>query len=154
MEEEYLRLLQLENDLKLEGRTLRRPDELKLLMYDISLWDHFKWERRNEYALLLADFLDTNIDIDQYREQFFDLESEIKNRVRELKLDLGRLKKFNPNPLSKGFADPIEQLLSDLRVCEPDPNLRDKYEISEIELIDGVRKISVQIQKYLNIYKS
>lgn len=97
---------------------------------------------------MITNFLDKKIDIDQYICQLFKLEYEIQNLVEELKLDFEKLKEFKPNSVSKGFSRLIEDLSSDCRIFELDPDLRDDFEISETQLINGLREIFLQIQEY------
>jgi len=151
MEANYLKLLKYEKELKSKGKILSKENEQdykKLIKYEVSLLDHFKWEQKDRYFLLITNFLDKKIDTDQYICQLFKLEYEIQNLVEELKLDFEKLKEFKPNSVSKGFSKLIEELCSDCRIFEPDPDLRDDFEISETQLINGVRKIFLQIQEY------
>ena len=46
----------------------------------------------------------------------------------------------------KGFSTIISNLFTDCDVFEPDPNLREDYEISEIELKNCVKKILSEIK--------
>ena len=98
------------------------------------------------FFLLITNFLD--IDIDQYICQLFKLEDEIQNLVKELKLDFDKLKEFEPNSVSTGFSKLLEELCSDCRIFEPDPDLRDDFEISETQFINNVRNVFLQIQEY------
>ena len=145
MEVNYLKLLKYEKELKLKGKSILKENEQdykKLLKYKVSLFDHFKWEQKHRYFLLITNFLDKKINIDQYICQLFKLEYEIQNLVEELKLDFEKLKEFKPNSVSKGFSKLIEELCSDCRIFEPDPDLRDDFEISETQ------KIFLQIQEH------
>ena len=151
MEVNYLKLLKYEKELKLKGKSLSKENEQdykKLLKYEVSLLDHFKWEQKDRYFLLITNFLDKKINIDQYICQLFKLEYEIQNLVEELKLDFEKLKEFKPNSVSKGFSKLIEELCSDCRIFEPYPDLRDDFEISETQLINSLREIFLQIQEY------
>ena len=151
MEINYLQLLKYEKELKSKGTSLAKENEqdyIKLIQYEVSLWDHFTCEQKDRYFLLITNFLDKKIDADQYRSQLYKLEDEIQNLVEELKLDFEKLKEFKPNSVSKGFSKLIEELCSDCRVFEPDPDLRDDFEISETQLINGVREIYLQLQEY------
>lgn len=151
MEVNYLKLLKYEKELKLKGKSLSKENEQdykKLLKYEVSLLDHFKWEQKDRYFLLITNFLDKKINIDQYICQLFKLDYEIQNLVEELKLDFEKLKEFKPNSVSKGFSKLIEELCSDCRIFEPDPDLQDDFEISETQLINGLREIFLQIQEY------
>jgi hypothetical protein len=114
----------------------------------MSILDHFTWEGKHLYFALITNFLDKKIDTDQYMSQLFRLERETASLAKELKLDFEKLKEFEPNSVSKEFSDLIEELRSDCRVFESDPDLRDDYSISEKQLRNGVKKIFLQIQKY------
>ncbi len=114
----------------------------------MSLLDHFKWQQKDRYILLITNFLDEKINIDEYIFQLFKLEYEIENLVEELKLDFEKLEEFEPNSISKGFSKLIGELRSDCRIFEADPDLRDDFEISETQLINGLREIFLKIQKY------
>lgn len=151
MEEDYLKLLKYDEKLKLKGRILSKESEekyKKLINYKVILLDHFKWQQKDHYFLLLTHFLDKKIDIDEYIEQLFKLEQETQNLVEELKLDFEKLKKFEPNLSSKKFSKFIEELCSDCRIFEPNSDLRDDFDISEKQLRNGVKKIFLEIQKY------
>ena len=76
------------------------------------------------------------------------LEHEIQKVAEELEADFEKLKEFEPNSVSKGFSKFTEDLCSDSRIFEPDPNLRDDFEIAKKELRDGVKNILLQIQEY------
>ena len=47
---------------------------------------------------------------------------------------------------SKGFSTIISNLFTDCDVFEPDPSLREDYEISEIELKNCVKKTLLEIK--------
>lgn len=151
MDVNYLKLLKYANELKSKGKSRSEEDRQnykKLIRYEVTILDHFTWEQKDRYFLLINNFLDKKIDIDQYISQLFKLEYEIQNLVEELKLDFEKLKEFKPNSVSKGFGKLTEELCSDCRVFEPDPDLRDDFEISETQLINGLRENFLQIQEY------
>ena len=152
MEENYFKLLKEEKELNSKGKTLSKEDEKKyinLIEYEVRLLDHFKWKQNHRYGLLLTHFLEKKMDIDQYIDKLWKLEHETQNIIEELKLDFKKLKKYQLNPVSEGFSRLIEELFSDLRIFEPDPDLRDDFvEISESQLRNGAKNIFLQIQKY------
>ena len=47
---------------------------------------------------------------------------------------------------SKGFSAIISNLFTDCDVFEPDPNLREDYEISEVALKNCVKKTLLEIK--------
>lgn len=62
MEENYLKLLKYENDLK--GKIISKENEKKyrnLTKYEVNLLYHFKWEQKHPYFLLITNFLDKKI---------------------------------------------------------------------------------------------
>ena len=76
MEANYLKLLIYEKELKSKGKSLSKQNEQdykKLIKYEVSLLDHFKWEQKDRYFLLITNFLDKKIDTDQYICQLFQL---------------------------------------------------------------------------------
>lgn len=151
MEENYLKLLKYEKELKAKGKILLKENEKEyrnLIKYEVSLLNHFKWEQKHRYFLLITNLLDKKIDVDEYISQLLKLEHETQSLAEELKLDFEKLKEFEPNSGSKGFSKFIEELCSDCRIFESDPDLRDDFEISEKQLRNGVKKIFLQIQEY------
>ena len=53
MEVNYLKLLKYEKELKLKGKSLSKENEQdykKLLKYEVSLLDHFKWEQKDRLS--------------------------------------------------------------------------------------------------------
>lgn len=128
MEENYLKLLKYEKELKAKGKFLLKENEKEyrnLIKYQVSLSDHLKWEQKHRYFLLITNFLDKKINTDQYINQLFKLEHETQSLAEELESDFEKLKEFEPNPVSKEFSKFIEELSSDCRIFEPDPDLRD-----------------------------
>lgn len=129
MEENYLKLVKYEQELKSEGKTLSQEnweDYIKLIQYELVILDHLNWKEKSRYFLLITNFLDKKIDIHEYIPQFYELEFEMQSLVKELKLDFEKLKEFEPNSVSKGFSKLIENWCNNCRIFEPDPDLQDK----------------------------
>jgi hypothetical protein len=110
MDKLYFKLLQYKNKLEAEGKSFwveNQQDYMKLLDYEISIEDHFAWERKHQYFLLISNFIDKKINIDEYMIGLFNLDHEIKNRVKELKSNIPMLKEFKPNSVPEEFSDLI-----------------------------------------------
>ena len=151
MEKKFFKLLEYETEMKEKGKFLAKEDEEKykeLIKYRVSIFDHLKYEKKNQYLFCLNNFANGKINVNQYIHELFELENGNQKIAENLENDVERLKKFEPNPASKGFSGLIEELRSDIRVFEPDSDLRDDCEISEEELKFGVRDILLQIEKY------
>lgn len=79
-------------------------DYKKLLKYEMSLLDYFKWEQKDRYFLLIINFWDKK---SQYRSiyiicQLFKFKYEPQNLVEELKLDFEKLEKIDKKGLAGG----------------------------------------------------
>lgn len=136
---------------KEKGKFIAKEDEEKyqeLIKYRISILDHIKCEKKNQYLLCLNNFANGKINVNQYIRELFELENRNQKITANLENYIEKLKKFEPNPASKGFSGLIEELWSDSRVFEPDSDLRDDCEIAEKELKFGVRDILLQIENY------
>ena len=96
----------------------------------------------------MVGFLEDMIDLDQYIDRFYEIDSKIEESKGKLKSDFEKLRTFEPDPRSKGFAILIENLFSDIRILKPDDEFRAEDEISEKSLRDGVKKLLPKIQEY------
>ena len=76
---------------------------------------------------LINNLLTQKITIDEYTEQLLEIDNNIQSLIETLKLDFKKLNKFEPNLASKKFS----KLINDCRIFEPNPDLRDEFEISE-----------------------
>lgn len=148
MKDNYFKLLDDEQKLKENGGSLSREKRIELAGYQARIADHFRWEQKDKFIEVMVDFLDNNIDVDQYIERSYELDNQIEKSKAELKSDLEKLRAFEPDPRSKGFAILLENLFSDLRIFEPDPDLRDEYELSEENVIKGIQEFLPKIREY------
>ena len=148
MEENYIKLLKYEEKLKINGQYLSLEKEKEILNYQIQISDHFRWKKKNHFIETIVDFLEYTIDLDQYIDRFYEIDSQIEESKGKLKSDFEKLRAFEPDPRSKGFAILIENLFSDIRVLEPDDELRTEDEISEKNLRDGIKEFLPKIQEY------
>lgn len=151
MEENYLKLLKYKNDLKAKGKVIAKKDSKKyqdLIKYEVCLSDHFRWEQKNNFIEAMVDFLEDMIDLDQYIDRFYEIDSQIEESKGKLKSDFEKLQAFEPDPRSKSFAILIENLFSDIRILEPDDKLKTEDEISKKSLRDGIQKFLPKIQEY------
>ena len=69
MEGNYLKLFKYNEELKSKGKSFSKEnmqEYMEFLSYEVSLLDHFNWEQKDRYSLLISNFLDEKITIDQY----------------------------------------------------------------------------------------
>ena len=105
-------------------------------------------EKKNNFIKAMVDLLEDRIDFNQYIDRFYEIDYQVEESKEKLKSDFERLRAFEPNPRSKGFAILIESLFSDIRILEPDDELRAEDEISEKSLRDGIKEFLLKIQEY------
>ena len=99
-----------------------------LIIYDV------RWERKEEFELVINNFLKAKISLDEYIDQFYRIIDELSKSREEIHADLEKLILLKPNPKSEGFSRLIENLLSDIRLLEEDDSIRTPDEVS----LDGV----------------
>ena len=148
MEENYFKLLEYKQKLEKTGEYLSLEKEKELLNYQSQISNHFSWKKKNHFIEAMVDFLEDTIDLDQYIDRLYEIDSQIEESKGKLKSDFEKLRAFEPDPRSKGFAILIENLFSDIRILEPDDELRTEDEISEKSLRDGIKEFLPKIQEY------
>lgn len=148
MEENFFKLLEYEQKLEKTGEYLSLEKEKELLNYQSQISDHFRWKKKNNFIKAMVDFLEDRIDFNQYIDGFYEIDSQVQESKEKLKSDFEKLRAFEPDPRSKGFAILIENLFSDIRILEPDDELRTEDEISEKSLRDGIKEFLLKIQEY------
>jgi len=148
MEESYFKLLESEQRLEETGEYLSLEKEKKLSNYQSQILDHFRWEQKKLFIEAMVDFLEDMIDLDRYIDRFYEIDSQIEESKVKLKSDFEKLRAFEPDARSKGFATLIENLFSDIRILELDDELRTEDEISEKSLRDGIKEFLPKIQEY------
>ena len=92
----------------------------------------------------MEKFINGIIDDQKFEEEFYQIQR--LNRDKEYSSE-EILKIYNEKLIeSKGFSTIILNLFTDCDVFEPDPSLREDYEISEIELKNCVKKTLSEIK--------
>lgn len=104
--------------------------------------------KKNEFIETINAFLENKIDIYEYIDKFYEIDNHIHESQTRLESDLSELIDFEPNENSKGFSQLIENLFSDIRLLEPNDELRTSDEISLEELVQGIKKFLPQIEEY------
>ena len=96
------------------------------------------------YTQLTEKFISRIIDGPKFDKKF----SQIWRLNRDKEYSTEEILKINNEKLieSKGFSTIISNLFTDCDVFEPDPSLREDYEISEVELKNRVKKTLLKIK--------
>lgn len=143
MDQNYFKLLKEE-----KNQSVSLENRRKLANYQGRIVDHFRWEKKNQFLGLISSFLENKITIESYMDQFFELEDQVQESITIWKSNSEQLKAFEPSLKSEGFAVWIENLLSDIRLFEPDAELRASDEISEKEFRNGAEQFLPKIKEY------
>ena len=88
---------------------------------------------------MIEKFINEIVDGQKFEEKFY----QIWRSNRDKEYSTEEILKINNEKLieSKGFSTIISNLFTDCDVFEPDPSLREDYEISEVELKNRVKKL-------------
>ena len=110
----------------------------------LSLSDFSYWESKKLYTQLMEKFINGIVDGQKFEEEFY----QIWRLHRDKEYSTEEILKINNEKLieSKGFSTIISNLFTDCDVFEPDPSLREDYEISEVELKNRVKKTLLEIK--------
>jgi len=146
----YLDLLRYSNRLKKQGKFLYDEDEqayLKLLEYQILIRDHVFWKKKQNFILLITDFLNKILNTEEFINEFFYIHNQIEAMHEAFKTDFEKLKNFEPDSRSIGFGDPIEEIFINSDNFEPDTKEDRNYNKELFK--DSIKHSFLQIQKYL-----
>ena len=104
----------------------------------LPLSDFSYWESKKLYTQLMEKFINGIVDGQKFEEKFY----QIWRLNRDKEYSTEEILKINNEKLieSKGFSTILSNLFTDCDVFEPDPSLREDYEISEVELKNRVKK--------------
>ena len=110
----------------------------------LPLSDFSYWENKKLYTQLMEKFINGIIDGQKFEEKFY----QIWRLNRDKEYSTEEILKINNEKLieSKGFSTIISNLFTDCDVFEPDPSLREDYEISEVKLKNRVKKTLLEIK--------
>ena len=110
----------------------------------LPLPDFSYWESKKLYTQLMEKFINGIIDGQTFEEKFY----QIWRLNRDKEYSTEEILKINNEKLIelKGFSTIISNLFTDCDVFEPDPNLREDYEISEVALKNCVKKTLLEIK--------
>ena len=108
------------------------------------LSDFSYWENKKLYTQLMEKFINGIIDGQTFEEKFY----QIWRLNRDKEYSTEEILKINNEKLIelKGFSTVISNLFTDCDVFEPDHNLREDYEILEVELKNRVKKTLLEIE--------
>lgn len=113
---------------------------------DAVLIENFKyWENKKLYLELMERFIDEKIDGKQFDSEFCKMWRKDRDKTYSSK-ELLHIAEHVYLTKFKGFSGLMSKLFTDCDVFQPDPALREYYEISEEELRNCVKKALLEIK--------
>jgi hypothetical protein len=103
------------------------------------------WKNKNLYLELMERFMDEKIDGTQFETEFYKMWRRDRDKTYRSK-ELLQIAEHVDLTKLKGFSGILSKLFTDCDVFQPDPALRDFYEISEEELKNYVKEAFLKIK--------
>ena len=131
-------------DLKNQGKILfiENPEEnCELCEYNILVEEQVFWTHRENFVLIMKNFLDNIIDFDKFETAISILYRKVRKEADMLKIDLEHIDKFHPSTRSYSFARVICSIYRQFEEVE------DEYS-TEQEAKDYVKEAYLEFQKF------
>jgi hypothetical protein len=132
-------------DLKNQGKNLflENPEEnSELSKYNIVVEEQVFWTHREDFFLLMKNFIDNIINFDEFKTAFLLLYRKIREEVDMFIIDLKQIDKFQPSTRPYRFASFISSILRQFEEVE------DEY-CTKQEVKDSVKKVYLKFQNFL-----
>ena len=142
--ERHEQLVIRSQDLKNQGKNLflENPEEdSELSKYNIAVEEHVFWTHRENFVLIMKNFLDNIIDFDEFETAFSLLYEEVRKEVNMFKIDLEQIEKFQPSTRSYRFASVIGSIYRQFEEVE------DEY-CTEQEVKNYVKEAYLKFQNF------
>jgi hypothetical protein len=144
----HLELLRRFLDFKNQGKNIydlyleNRDEYMELEEYRCALYHHIFWKSKEEFALLMENYLHDSIDFEEFEIAFSRLWWEMMEEDEAFQMDLKGVENLQLDPRSDGFGSLVTSVFRQFEVLEDD-------ECTEQELKDYVRDTLQEIQPYL-----
>lgn len=132
-------------DLKNQGKNLflENPEEdSELSKYNIAVEEQVFWTHREDFFLLMKNFIDNILNFDEFETAFSLLYRKTSQEVDMLIIDLKQIEKFQPSTRSSRFASFIGSIFRQFEEVE------DEY-CTKQEVKDSVKKVYLKFQNFL-----
>jgi hypothetical protein len=133
-------------DLKNQGKNLfiENPEEdSELSKYNIAVEEQVFWTHRENFFLLMKNFLDNILDFDEFETAFSLLYRKTTEKVDMFIIDLKQIEKFQPSTRLDRFASFIGSIFRQFEEVE------DEY-CTEQEIKDSVEKVYLKFQNFVS----
>ena len=141
----HLELLRRFLNFRKQGRDLYRENKdeyMELQEYRCALYHHIFWKSKEQFVLLMDNFIHDFIDMEQFEIAFSQLWWENMKAYDAFEIDLKGLKNFELDPKSNKFGSFITSVFRQFEVLEDE-------DCTKQEVKDYVRDVRRKIQPYL-----
>jgi hypothetical protein len=141
----HLELLRRFLNFRKQDRDLYRENKdeyMELQDYRCALYHHIFWKSKEQFVLLMDNFIHDFIDMEQFEIAFSQLWWENMKAYDAFKIDLKELKNFELDPKSNKFGSSITSVFRQFEVLEDE-------DCTKQEVKDYVRDVRRKIQPYL-----
>ena len=142
--ERHKQLVIRSQDLKNQGKNifLENPKESsELSKYNVEIEEQVFWTHRENFVLIMKNFLENILDFDEFETAFSLLNEEVRKEVNMFEIDLEQIDKFQPSTRSYRFASVIGSIYRQFEEVE------EEY-WTEQEVKDYVKEAYLKFQKF------
>lgn len=143
----HIELEKRSQDLAKQGKLIfweNPKEDAELNQFRIVLFHEILWRRRNEFALIMKNFVNNSIQMEKFETEFSLLYRKTCQEYRTYQNDLKKLEKLDLHPISSecGFSSFIVSIFRQFEVLEDE-------ECSEQDVKDLVKNNFIFMQAYL-----
>lgn len=134
--ERHKQLVIRSQELKNQGKNLllENPEEIfELSKYNVAVEEQVFWTHRENFVLIMKNFLENILDFDEFETAFSLLYEKVRKKVNMFEIDLEQVDKFQPSARSYRFASVIGSIFRQFEKVE------DEY-CTEQEVKDYVKE--------------
>ena len=134
----------LSQELRNQGKHIfiDNPEEsAELSKYEIVVEEHVFWTHRENFVLIMKNFLDNILDFDEFETAFSLFYVEVRKEFNMFRIDLEKIDKFQPSTRSYRFASVMNSIYREFEAVE------DEY-CTEQEVKDYVKEAYLKFQKF------
>jgi hypothetical protein len=143
----HIELEKRSQDLAKQGKLMfreNRKEDAELNQFRIVLFHEIFWRRRNEFALIMKNFVNNSIQMEEFETEFSSLYWKTYEQYTTYENDLKKLEKLDLDPISSEcrFSSFIVSIFRQFEVLEDE-------ECSEQNVKDLVKNNFILMQPYL-----
>ena len=150
----YFELLEKEKRFNRNNRSSffsEYKEEFKeMVKYDSMVLNQFYYNQKEDYRLLIEDYLSGKISDGAFVWRFFEMYKQDAKNFEILTKDFQKLLSFQIESRSEGFSDHMDHIFGNCKSLGVDPDNIDSYECDESQFKEYLEIIYSKMQKYFD----